>query len=99
MRALDLRAGGELELSEQDDGEATYAEKIDPSERRLDLSRPAVELARVVRALHPHIGAYLELAGGERLGVLAARAERRPAGRPARSIADGEIVVGCATER
>ncbi len=28
----------------------------------------------MVRALTPHIGAYLELAGGERLGVLRARA-------------------------
>jgi methionyl-tRNA formyltransferase len=94
VRALDLRASGELELSEQDDREATYAEKIDPSERRLDLSRPAVELARVVRALHPHIGAYLELAGGERLGVLAARAE--PDGPAAGEIeADGGIVLGC----
>jgi methionyl-tRNA formyltransferase len=30
-------------------GEATYAEKIDPVELELDWSRPAVELARVVR--------------------------------------------------
>ena len=44
----------------------TYAEKIDPAERRLDPSRPAVELERVVRALTPGIGAYVELEGGER---------------------------------
>ena len=94
-RALDLRAAGALELSEQDDGAATYAEKIEAADRRLDPARPAAELARVVRALHPHVGTYLELAGGERLGVLVASAE---AGGPAPGgvEADGEIVVGCA---
>ena len=45
-----------------------------PAERRLDPSRPATELAAVVRALTPHVGAYLETAGGERLGVRRARA-------------------------
>ncbi len=43
--------------------EATYAEKIQPEDRRLDLARPAQELVRVVRALHPHIGARAELEG------------------------------------
>ena len=44
-------------------GEATYAEKIGPADRRLDLSRSADELVRVVRALSPHIGARAELEG------------------------------------
>ncbi len=73
VRALDRQAEGRLELSEQDDGEATYAEKVEASERRLDPLRPAPELARTVRALTPHIGAYLEPDGGERLGVRRAR--------------------------
>lgn len=73
-QSFDLHAGGSLELEEQDDEEATYAEKVDPAERKLDPSRPAAELARTVRALTPHIGAYLEIAGGERLGVRRARA-------------------------
>jgi methionyl-tRNA formyltransferase len=74
VRALDRQEVGELELEEQDEGAATYAEKIDPAERRLDPTRPANELARSVRALTPHIGAYLEVDGGERLGVRRARA-------------------------
>ena len=72
-RALDLEAGGRLEFEEQNEDEATYAEKIDPAERRLDPARPAKELARTVRALTPHIGAYLEISGGKRLGVRRAR--------------------------
>ncbi len=74
VRSLDLLAGDGLELSEQDDAAASYAEKIGPQERRLDSRRPAVELARTVRALTPHVGAYLETADGERLGVRRARA-------------------------
>jgi methionyl-tRNA formyltransferase len=72
VRAFDLFAQDDLEFAEQDDS-ATYAEKIGPQERRLDPARPARELARVVRALTPHIGAYLETGGDERLGVRKAR--------------------------
>jgi methionyl-tRNA formyltransferase len=74
VQALDLLAESRLEFAEQDEGSATYAEKISAEERRLDPSRPAAELARTVRALTPHIGTYLETSGGERLGVRRARA-------------------------
>ncbi len=74
IRAFDLLAESKLEFAEQDDEAATYAEKIVAGERRLDPSRPASELARVVRALTPHVGAYLETSDGERLGVRRARA-------------------------
>ena len=69
VRALDLRDAGDLDFTEQDEGSATYAEKIAPEERHLDPARPAVELERIVRALTPHIGAHLELEDGARLGV------------------------------
>ncbi len=74
VEGLDLLERGELAFVEQDDERATYAEKIAPPERRLDPGRPASELARVVRALTPHVGAYLELGGDSRLGVRRARA-------------------------
>ncbi len=74
VRGFDLQQAGRLEFAEQDDGGATYAEKIGPAERRLDPTRPAAELARKVRALTPHVGTYLELGDGERLGVRRARA-------------------------
>ena len=74
VEALDRLAEGRLEFVDQDDGAATYAEKIESGERRLDPARPAPELERAVRALTPHVGAYLETAGGERLGVRRARA-------------------------
>jgi methionyl-tRNA formyltransferase len=97
VRALDLRAEGRLELVEQDEGGATYAEKIDPAERRLDPSRPAGELEAKVRALTPQLGAYLQTAGGERLGVRRARAVEVGV-RPGEVRSEwGAILVGCAT--
>jgi methionyl-tRNA formyltransferase len=74
VRALNGLEGGGLEFAEQDEDRATYADKVSPGERHLPPSRPAAELERIVRALTPHVGAYLELDGGERLGVRAARA-------------------------
>ena len=50
----------------------TYAEKIGPADRELDLGRPAEELVRQVRALAPHIGAHAEL-HGRRVTVWRAR--------------------------
>jgi methionyl-tRNA formyltransferase len=52
---------------------ATYAEKIGPADRELDLSDP-VDAWRRVRALSPHIGARGEL-GGRRVTVWRARLE------------------------
>ncbi len=72
VRALDLLERGNLEFTEQNDAHATYADKVAPEERRLDPSRPVDELERRVRALTPHVGAYLELEDGSRLGVRSA---------------------------
>ena len=47
----------------------TYAQKIEAQDRLLDRARGADELERRVRALTPHIGAYVDLGDGERLGV------------------------------
>jgi methionyl-tRNA formyltransferase len=74
VRALDLIAEDKLDFTEQNDVHATYAEKISPEERRLDPARPVDELERRVRALTPHVGAYLELEDGSRLGVRSAEA-------------------------
>ncbi|MDX6512393.1 MAG: methionyl-tRNA formyltransferase, partial [Gaiellaceae bacterium] len=54
---LDEVLGAEPEFVPQPDEGATYAEKITPADRELDLSRPAQELVNRIRALSPHIGA------------------------------------------
>jgi methionyl-tRNA formyltransferase len=95
IEALDQAEAGALELHPQPDEGVTYAEKIDPAERRLDPSRPAVELERTVRALTPGIGAYLELEDGERIVVEAARAVAETLEPGAVRAADGRLLVGC----
>jgi len=76
------RIGGELLVraldesppcAEQDEARVTYADKITAADRQLDPGRPAEELERTVRALTPHIGAYVALADGTPLGVREAR--------------------------
>ena len=49
---VDLLAGGPLPDPVPQEGEPTYAAKIEPDELRLDWARPAVELHRVVRLGH-----------------------------------------------
>jgi methionyl-tRNA formyltransferase len=60
-----------LEAKPQPSG-ATYAEKIDKSEARLDWSEPAERLEREVRAFAPFPGSWFEL-DGERIKLLRAR--------------------------
>jgi methionyl-tRNA formyltransferase len=95
VEALDLQAEESLTFTEQDDEEATYAEKIDPAERRLDPGRPAAELARTVRALTPHVGAYLEVADQGRLGVRRARAVDVGVKQGAMKAEWGALLLGC----
>jgi methionyl-tRNA formyltransferase len=95
VRALDLADQGALTFADQDDAAATYAEKIDPAERRLDPARPAIELERTVRALAPHIGAYLLLPGGDRLAVRAARAQQGDLEPGRLDERDGALWLGC----
>jgi methionyl-tRNA formyltransferase len=57
------------EPTPQPEDGVTYAEKLTAEDRTLDLARPAEENVRVVRALHPHIGARIALPGDGFLGV------------------------------
>ena len=63
VRLLDSVLADPAPVFRPQEGEPTYAEKIGPDDRRLDLARPAEQLVRVVRALSPHIGARAELEG------------------------------------
>ena len=96
IEAFDLAVAGALELHPQPDEGVTYAEKIVPDERRLDPARPAAELERVVRALTPGIGAYVEFEDGERLGVEAARVADVAVEPGGVVVETGRLLVGCA---
>ena len=96
--ALDLHLDGTLVMTPQSEDGVTYAEKVEADERRVDPNRPAASEALRIRALTPHIGAFVELADdGGRLGVRAPAviAEGPEAGRFA--AAEGALLLGCAS--
>ena len=96
-RALAGLADGTIRPRPQDDDSATYAEKIDKAEARLDFARPARALARLVNGLSPFPGAWFEHRG-QRIKVLLARA--RPGnGRPGEVIGDEGLTVVCGEGR
>ena len=70
LQTLDRLA--DLSPQPQPDAGVTYASKIDKAEARIDWSRPAVEVDRLIRGLSPHPGAWCEVAG-ERVKLLASR--------------------------
>ncbi len=72
---------GGLPEPQPQQGEPTYASKLEPEELRLDWSRPAEELHRVVR-----VGRAWTTFRGRRLLVLAARVASVPGGRGPGSI-------------
>jgi methionyl-tRNA formyltransferase len=94
VRALDAVTAGDLDFIEQEDAQATYAEKVTREERRLDPSRGALELERIVRALTPHIGAHLELEGDGWLGVRVARAVADGPDMGAIEVSGDELLLG-----
>ncbi|MBW4973922.1 methionyl-tRNA formyltransferase [Roseovarius mucosus] len=78
----------------QPEAGVTYAAKIDKSEARVDWTRPATEVDRLIRGLSPFPGAWCEV-GGERIKLLcSAMAEAH--GAPGVVLADG-LTVACGT--
>jgi len=73
VEALGLAKSNRIEWQQQDEDGLTYAEKIESAERRIDPSMAVCPVNDLVRALTPHIGAFIELDGGERLGVRGSR--------------------------
>lgn len=70
VEALAALGAGALRAQPQPADGVTYARKIDKAEARLDWSRPAIELARAVRAFLPATGVF----GGEPVRIWRARA-------------------------
>ena len=94
LEALDGYAAGRLHPHPQAEDGATYADKIDKAETRIDWHREAAAIGRQIRAFSPAPGAWFE-AGGRRIKVLAAEiVEGRRAGTPG-EILDHRLTVAC----
>ncbi len=70
----------------------TYAAKIDKAEARVDWSRPAVEVDRLIRGLSPFPGAWVEVAS-ERVKLLRSRIAAGT-GAPGQVLRDFTIACG-----
>jgi methionyl-tRNA formyltransferase len=93
--ALDALARGELRFTPQSETGATYAEKIDKAEARIDWTRPAREVHNLVRGLSPFPGAFFEADlghGAERVKVLRTRLEPG-AGRPGEALDEAGLIA------
>ena len=80
-----------LDAVPQPDEGVTYAAKIDKAEARIDWTRPAAEVDRLIRGLSPFPGAWCEVAG-ERVKLLRARVVPGE-GEPGAVL--GPLVVAC----
>lgn len=90
-QALEKLAAGDLPLTPQPK-DGVYAPKIDKAEARIDWSRPAVEVDRMIRGLSPFPGAWFEM-NGERVKVLLS-ALSEGEGEPGETL-DDALTVAC----
>jgi methionyl-tRNA formyltransferase len=88
VQALDQLAAGTLTAVPQDDSRATRAPKVTREEARMDWRRPALHLARDVRAFNPWPMCHTTVAGRD-LRVL--RASVLPEAVPGAGIAPGTV--------
>ena len=83
-----------LTAEPQPDEGVTYAAKIDKAEARIDWSRPAVEVERLVRAMNPAPGAWFE-AAGERVKLLAVEVLPLAGHGRAGETSDDDLTIRC----
>lgn len=98
LEAIDGLAQGTLVGEVQDDSLANYAHKLNKDEARIDWTRPAIELERLVRAFFPWPICHSTL-HGEAVKVLAAQLDEGT-GQPGEIIAASKegLTVACGTQ-
>lgn len=98
-RVIDELASGRAVEVEQDHAQATLAPKIRREATRIDWTRPADQIARQIRAMHPWPGCHVKLLDGDREIARATLVRARPAAsggdaNPGFTDAAGSIATG-----
>jgi methionyl-tRNA formyltransferase len=93
LRALAALEKGELRLTPQPAAGATYADKIEKSETRIDWSQPWSKVHDHCRGLSPFPGAWFEYPNAGRIKVLRTT-KGRGNGEPGR-VLDEDLTIAC----
>jgi methionyl-tRNA formyltransferase len=97
LRALAGLETGQLQLTPQPDTGATYANKIDKAETRIDWSKPWIKVHNHCRGLSPFPGAWFELSGADRVKdrvKVLRTTQGEGSGEPGR-VLDDNLTVAC----
>jgi len=96
VEAMAALERGRLDCKPQPSQGATYAEKIEPAESRIDWSRPAREVHNHIRGLSPHPGAWFEVAlHGKTERVRALRSTLAEGEGPPGTLLDDRLTIAC----
>jgi methionyl-tRNA formyltransferase len=96
VKALAALKRGELKCHKQGADGVTYAEKIAPSETRIDWTRPARDVHNHIRGLSPHPGAWFELElNGKPERIKALRATLAQGSGAPGTLIDDRLTIAC----
>jgi methionyl-tRNA formyltransferase len=94
-RALAALSRGGLTFHEQQ-GEATYARKIEKTETRIDWARPARQVHNHIRGLSPFPGSWFEAdIGGKRERIKVLRSTRGEGRGEPGTVLDDALTIAC----
>ena len=94
LDALDLIKSGNVNFSEQNENEATYAKKIDKKESKINWKDNASNIVAKINALNPSPGCWFNLLGS-RIKIIKAR-EVNIKGQPG-SVLNENLTIACST--
>ncbi len=95
-QALSALEKGQLDCRPQAENGVTYAKKLEPSEARIDWSRPAREVHNRIRGLSPYPGAWFEVdINGKRERIRALRSTLVQGRGSAGELLDDALTVAC----
>jgi len=94
LDALDLIKSGNVNFSEQNENEATYAKKIDKKESKINWKDNASNIVSKINALNPSPGCWFNLLGS-RIKIIKAR-EVNIKGQPG-AVLNENLTIACST--